>query len=572
MFDFLISGGKDMKLFQILKSEKFILLCIFFLGFFFFFYGIQWGLPSLWYPDEPETIEQIVIPMARYMDPNPHIFHKGSFYYYFLEFILAPYFLYVKLFGVSLADYSHLVKTVTLISRIATACVGLIGLFLMYQIGKRVTGIRGGLWAAFLLCIHTGYAAYAHFAYMEVPLIVLILTSFYFALRYLEDFKLRNFYLCAFFGGLAMSTKYNGGLFAVLFLLICWIVSRIRRASRVQIRSFMGRPIWISVGIVIFAFLLGTPFAVLDWKTFLMYLIKHSFVSQGYKVFTGGHAWIGNVQLLEKSFGPWAFFVVVFSFFWVFIHWMIRPRAKEAFLVFPPLLYFIYAGSWRIMAVRYMLPVVPFLILSTALVLDRIAQHPKIGVRRMGIGIFALVGMLTIRETFLNIRCFHTDTRFSAEAWIDRHIPKDKIIEVYSYGAYLPRFSPDRTVWQWVPNFISESKKFDEFQNTRLGKFLTKKMTTNTQSERSNAGVFRIEALHNRNPDYIILTSFFDDRFIPQSNPYVRMVYPELALYYETLTQGKAGYRKVVQFENPRMQEFYLNPTISIWKRKSESG
>ena len=40
--------------------------------------GVRWGLPALWYPDEPETIEQIVIPMARNFDPNPHIFHKGS--------------------------------------------------------------------------------------------------------------------------------------------------------------------------------------------------------------------------------------------------------------------------------------------------------------------------------------------------------------------------------------------------------------------------------------------------------------------------------------------------------------
>lgn len=554
-----------MKLFYKMKNEQWIIFGIFALGLFFFVYGIQWGLPSLWYPDEPETIEQIVIPMARHLDPNPHIFHKGSLYYYFLEIILAPYLLFAKLFHVSFAEYTHLVKTVTLISRIATAGVGLIGLYFIFHIGKRFWGIRVGLWSAFLLAIHTGYAAYAHFAYMEVPLITLILVSLYFALQYLDDFQLRNLYLCALFGGFAASTKYNAFLFVFLFLLICWIGSRIPRT----LRSFFEKPIWIALGILVLAFFLGTPFALLDWKAFLLYLIKHSFVSQGYKVFTGGRAWLGNVQLLEKSFGPWAFFMVILSFFVLFLHWMLRPRAKEALLIFPPLLYFLYAGSWRIMAVRYMLPLVPFLILCSALVFEWIWHCPKIGFRRIGIGIWGLLGILTLRETYLNICCFREDTRFSAEAWIDKYIPKDKFIEVYSYSAYLPRLSQERKVWQWVPNFVSESKKFDEFQNTRLGKILTKEKTEVNSTEMSNVEVFRIEALRKRSPDYIILTSFFDDRFIPQSNPHVRMAYPELALYYETLTQGKAGYQKIVQFENSRMQEFYLNPTISIWKRTS---
>jgi|GEM_PF-3353687 len=556
-----------MELFHKPKHELVILLAIFVLGFFFFFYGIQWGLPNLWYPDEPETIEQIVIPMARHLDPNPHIFHKGSLYYYFLEIILAPYFLYAKLFHVSLADYAHLVKTVTLIARIATGCVGLMGIYFMYKIGKQLTNIQGGLWAAFLLSIHTGYAAYAHFAYMEVPLIVLLLVSLYFALKYLEALQLRDLYLCAFFGGLAVSTKYNAVLPVGVFILIGWITSRIRELSHFRIRPFFDKPIWISFGILILAFFLGTPFALLDWKTFLLYLVKHSFVSQGYKVFTGGYAWIGNILLLEKSFGPWAFFIVIFSFFWVLIQWVIRPRAKEALLIFPAFLYYLYAGSWRIMAVRYMLPMIPFLILSSAVVFHSIGQWKKASFRRIGIGILGLMSMLALRETFFNIRCFRTETRIFAEAWIDRHIPKDKTIEVYSYSAYLPRLSSDRKVWQWVPNFVSESQAFDRFQNTKWGKFLTQGRFSVKTEKTSNDSLFRIEALHKRSPDYIILSSFFDDRFIPQKNPLVRHMYPELAAYYEQLTQGNAGYQKIIQFENPRMQEFYLNPTISIWKR-----
>jgi len=61
-------------------------------------YGIDWGLPSLWHPDEATTIKNIVIPMARNFDPNPHDFLKPSLYYYLLEIILSPLFIYYKYF------------------------------------------------------------------------------------------------------------------------------------------------------------------------------------------------------------------------------------------------------------------------------------------------------------------------------------------------------------------------------------------------------------------------------------------------------------------------------------------
>ncbi len=41
------------------------------------FHGITWGLPAIWYPDEPETIS-IIINMVRNFDLNPHNFLKPS--------------------------------------------------------------------------------------------------------------------------------------------------------------------------------------------------------------------------------------------------------------------------------------------------------------------------------------------------------------------------------------------------------------------------------------------------------------------------------------------------------------
>jgi len=128
--------------------------------------GVRWGLPSLWYPDEPETLEKIVIPMARNLDLNPHIFNKGSLFYYFLLAVFSPYFTAIKLFRLSAADYEGLVGRLALIGRVATACVGAFGVWLMDRVAKRAAGGTAARLAAACLAVNTGYASYSHFAYM----------------------------------------------------------------------------------------------------------------------------------------------------------------------------------------------------------------------------------------------------------------------------------------------------------------------------------------------------------------------------------------------------------------------
>ena len=150
------------------RGGRIVLLLILALSCFLNLYGIRWGLPALWYPDEPETIESIVIPMARNLDPNPHIFIKTSFYYYFLHIFLAPYFLYLKISGITIESYTHFVGTVTLIARIVTAFTGVLGVYLMYLLGRNLRDEKTGLITALLLAINLGYVSYAHFAMMEI--------------------------------------------------------------------------------------------------------------------------------------------------------------------------------------------------------------------------------------------------------------------------------------------------------------------------------------------------------------------------------------------------------------------
>ena len=527
--------------------------------------GVQWGLPALWYPDEPETIEQIVIPMARHFDPNPHIFHKGSLYYYFLLLVLAPFFACIKLFHVSAENYERLVAQVTLIARIATACTGAFGVLVMYRIGKRLRGSRAGILAASLLAVNMLYAGYAHFAYMEVPMLVLMMVSLYLALRYADTGAARDLRLAALFGGLAASAKYNAVAPVLVFILILHLDRAGRESGfRAKLRRLLSKEFFTSIGLIGLGFVLGTPFAVLDFRTFVAYLIKHSFVSrEGYKVFADSYSWGAYVGLLVKSLGAPMAVAAVGAFAVAFIQWFKDRSVKAACILFPPLFYYIYIGSWRLAAIRYLLPMIPFMLLSFLLVDVRSIRK---SVRTPVLSAFVGVCLFTVVQTFLGVCQFTSDTRNSAEKWIAENIPSGGKVEMYAYKTYLPKFPDGIAANRMIPTFVVESAGYEKFKQSSFAeKYLKDASPDSGNSE--NRDAFTMTALQLRNPDFILLSSFYDDRYVPSKTNKTLKMYPELARFYQALVSGRAGYDTVAVFQKDCMQEFYLNPTITILKR-----
>jgi hypothetical protein len=537
--------------------------------------GVRWGLPALWYPDEPETLEQIVIPMARNLDLNPHVFNKGSLYYYFLLAVLSPYFAAIKLFRLSAADYEALVGRLGLISRVATACVGASGVVLMHSVAKRMTGSAAARLAALLLAVNVAYAAYSHFAYMEVPLLVMLLVCLLFGLRHLETRKTRDMALAAFFGGMAVSVKYNAALFAAVILLIL-LASMTAAAAKAAGTEGAGkghpglwlrrvpaaiplRPALLCAGLAAAGFLLTTPFAVLDYRTFLDTLSRQSVIAkEGYKVFAGGSAWAGNFELLGVCFGPVLFPLVLAAWAGLLIRWMFKPSAVEALAVFPPLVYYLYIGTWRITAIRYVLAMVPFLILSAAILIDRLVlSRPSL--KRPILTVAAAVLLFSAFGSCRNLLSFTADSRIRAEKWMADCMPAGSRIEAYSYKMYMPRIPSGLVSERINPDFVKDSPGLQEPMNGTAD--------SSGSIPYGNRSAFTREGLRNRNPDYIILSSFYDDRYMPSAFNRTTELHPGLSRYYRELTDGSAGYGVAAVFSGRAMQEFYVNPTITILKR-----
>ena len=58
-----------------------------------------------------------------------------------------------------------------------------------------------------------------------------------------------------------------------------------------------------------------------------------------------------------------------------------------------------------------------------------------------------------------------------------------------------------------------------------------------------------------------------DDRYLPSSSNRTADLLPELGRYYRELTDGSAGYGVAAVFTGRGMQEFYVNPTVTILKK-----
>jgi hypothetical protein len=84
----------------------------------------------------------------------------------------------------------------------------------------------------------------------------------YFLSKNLDEFKDKYFLLACFFGGLSVSTKYNGYM---IFLTLGLFILYIRRVNLRDARLYIKSALVSFLG-----FFIGTPYFVFDYQTFLI--------------------------------------------------------------------------------------------------------------------------------------------------------------------------------------------------------------------------------------------------------------------------------------------------------------
>ncbi len=503
-------------------------------------WGISFSLPYIYHVDEARFGKISIHYFSG--DLNPHFFHVPSLYTYSVAAVWGAYYLVGKVTGKfhSLDEFIDSYYTDSsiflILGRMFTVLLSLGTLLLVYLIGKKLYNHRTGLIAMLFLIFSPVHNKISHYLVPDVPMVFFQMVAFFFIWLVYKKGKTEHYILAGLFAGLAMGTKYGGLLlFLPLFLGHFFRISENKQPIR---NIFLSFNLILAGVFFLVGFFIGCPYAVFDFHTFW-----RDFTWQSKHLFQVGHlgssaaqpSWLFYLKYgFAENIGKFSQYLVLGGV----IYGLWQHKKREILLLSFPLVQFMIMSQWKTSAVRYLLPLIPFLILVGAgflsMILDQIGfrlskfdSKFSFLIRRKGI-FASLIVILFLLSPGLKVMRFdysltRKDTRTIAKEWIEKNIPSGSRI---AYEMYCPPFS---------------RKKYNVIYRHTLGQV-------------------DLEWLSQRNRNFIIVSDIMYARFtrFPEE-------FPKQAKFYNSLEEKAV----LIKTFEPRWDEYLIdlhNPTIKIYR------
>jgi dolichyl-phosphate-mannose-protein mannosyltransferase len=368
-------------------------------------WGINFGLPALYRPDEDVTVGRAMGIFHGILDPHfadwPHL------YFYVAAAWLAPF----RLIGVVQDPASGYLWV-----RILDALLGCVTVLLVFEFGRRAYGWLAGFFGASALAVAFLHVRDSHFATLDVPLTLACIAALYIGYRTIQSDGLGPLLLNGIALGVAASLKYNG---ALVFSGIAAAQALRARAARSLWTPLLARLALIAaVGVATLA--LTSPFLVLDpgmTKHGIGYIFQH--------LGTASAPAIGWVQLsLALWFGMDPVLVLLAAVGVGYAAWRRQP-ADWIILTFL-LVYIGLIGAGRSVFFRYADPMIPLLLLlggrAFATLVERTARPQTRGLALASAFVLILVAPI-VHDVRYDTLIQQTDTRTLAFDWLEQHVP-----------------------------------------------------------------------------------------------------------------------------------------------------
>ena len=430
------------------KIQLILLLLILAVGAFFRFYGIDAQLPYLQHPDEPIYIE-ISRSMFQSGDLNPHFFKYPSLFFYIRTLGYIPYYLTGNIFGkfespqdiggiinltmgVSKAEIPSLV----LFDRSMTVLFGLGAILLVFLISSNLFISRYlALIPALFLALFRSNLYLDKVIAPDTFLLFFILLTAYLTLRLYDNPSRRNYVFTGLCAGLAISVKYNGGLILLPIVITHLFLEKKKALKKINI--------YLALAMTGLAFLITTPFALLDFNTFI-----HDFYFEMMHYSKIGHIgmegntlqWYANY--LFKFVG---IIILIFALLEFFKGLLTRSHKIILFSTFP-LFYFIMIARILVRNERTIFLIVPFiLVLAVGFVSDAMKfKIPKLRISAGFIGLLLLLLPLYHHlhgAVYVSQNYYYTKNHKLARLWINSNVKAGSNIALESYAPFI---SPEK--------------------------------------------------------------------------------------------------------------------------------
>lgn len=447
------------------SRETTALFCVLAAAFLARVWALNWALPL----KKAHIDESVVIFYTmRFFsgDLNPHVFFDyPTLFLYILGAVFTALFAVGRIAG-AYSGLDQFVGTflygdstaIYLAARLVSAVLGTATVWAVYKLGKEHAG--SGIAPALLTAFLPMHVLHSHYATVDVAALFFLAASFVFSARYVEGGGEGDLYKGAFLAGLAAAVKYYPAIF---FAPVAVYAAAKKPKSALY-----------ACGLALSGFLLGCPFAALDFRAFGLrfadrfgYIVWGSAGSPGGFVFQPLHALglLGGVLTAPLAVLTLAGIASLFIYS--------KDRKKAALLwVLPPALYLLFISTWKIVSPHYLLPAVPFLLIAAAkgaLSAPAVARSKTLAAALL-IAALALPLYQTLRADAVLSK---EDTRLAAYKWAMANIPpRSRILRF----PYTPEFGPGdpfsvRVDWEGEARKFPQSSVAANFDYVITGSF-----------------------------------------------------------------------------------------------------
>ncbi|MGA2911033.1 MAG: glycosyltransferase family 39 protein [Candidatus Levyibacteriota bacterium] len=492
-------------------NTLFFFLALTFLAGIFRFYNLNWDMGNYFHPDE-RNIANAVSQIHFFSQLNPHFFAYGGFSIY----------LY-RLAGDSLsfitknAGWTTNWANINLIGRFFSALFSTLTIIPLYFLAKKISDKKTAFLSIILYAFTVTSIQTAHFGVTESLITLIGVLLCLLSILFLEKSRWLITLILGIIFGIGIASKTSAIIFIVMPIL-AYLLTTIGKKHEFK-KIILHIIAFLLISFTVFA--IFSPFTFLDFGKFMESMVYESGVA------TGSLPVVYTLQFDHTI--PYLF--QIYNFFWqiglaaifcifgfVFVIFEALQKRDKQLLVFLvlPLIYFLYVGSWHTKFVRYMIPIIPFLLVSAAILLMRIRLKLKL------LGNLLIFGTVTATVVWaLAFFSIYTrpQTRILASEWIYQTIPYGtKILnEQWDDGLPIPiaEFSPS------------------QYQITSLAMY-----------DADNAAKVEYLAANLSSSSYLI----FNSRRLYGTLIHLTDKYPITSKYYKLLFAGKLGYREVAQF------------------------
>lgn len=459
---------------KILKVENLLMIAILIIAFVIRIVNVRYGYPLQTHPDEPVLVDA-ALNMIKTGDLNPHNFQYPSLNIYLQALLFFIVQLPATIFGVQL--FPTQLIDFHVYGRILNVIFSILTIYIVYEIGRRLFNAWTGLAAMCFITASSLHVEHSFYATVDTTTAFWPSVACLMAVMIYQGSGHKKWYYI--FGGicvgLAIGSKYTAFL---AFLPI--LITHIYHAR--ENNKWIDKNIVSSLLAVLVGFLITTPYALLDYKTFFNGLLFQSmaYISHpGYESQTTTSFHVYFNDLFTEGYGE----IPTILAFIGFIALSINKRWEASLLISFPFAIFLFLGFHKVYFSRNILPVIPFMALLSGYsinvgveLFEKFRQHSSLNTRGYSYAALGLGVMLVLfsikNQISTDIRMIRDnilpDTRWVSLKWIQQNIPPNIKIGREHYTPPIEMYSDKYDVTYYGLSGVAIYQKKIESMNVMI--------------------------------------------------------------------------------------------------------